>query len=509
MVINIAGISCKPEVEVTVEKTKKLASGPQTEQVNKNEYSKIYYVADDLGSDETGEGSMEKPWSSINHALSQISDASTDERIAILISGGDYSKSTIEMKEYVDLYGGFSDKDWQRDIAKNVTVLSGDGIVRGKGAAIYADAVSPQITNNIFYRNKTLKPVPWNPKFIHETAHDGGAIYCRNSASPLIKNNVFIHNKTENGRGAAIAFDNKCRGKIIDNVFIENVAGTDDPMRSSDGGAISIFDWCNTNIVGNVILSNRADSKNDGGGIFIALWSSANVVKNVFVDNFSGDDAGALFVGGQEHRYDSPLDPLPPKEDFFVSIKENTFLGNKHGGNNSGAMRFTMESRGEFINNTVAISNGIYFQRSEIAILNNTIMENFLFVETKEGLQKGTISGNTIWGNFSIMTDVTVENNNIRDGYKGEGNYSREPVFKNDGFDLITEALSYQTLKFYTEAYDSRLNLSPGSLVGRVVHAGGKWGVVRSNERHSVTVWGDLQGELNWIVLPTYSLMQK
>ena len=110
---------------------------------------------------------------------------------------------------------------------------------------------------------------------------------------------------------------------------------------------------------------------------------------------------------------------------------------------------------------------------------------------------------------LSILTDVTVENNNIRDGYKGEGNYSREPVFKNDGFDLITEALSYQTLKFYTEAYDSRLNLSPGSLVGRVVHAGGKWGVVRSNERHSVTVWGDLQGELNWIVLPTYSLMQK
>ena len=66
MVINIAGISCKPEVEVTVEKTKKLASGPQTEQVNKNEYSKIYYVADDLGSDETGEGSMEKPWASIH-----------------------------------------------------------------------------------------------------------------------------------------------------------------------------------------------------------------------------------------------------------------------------------------------------------------------------------------------------------------------------------------------------------------------------------------------------------
>ncbi|MDZ7765889.1 MAG: hypothetical protein U5K00_15985 [Melioribacteraceae bacterium] len=43
---------------------------------------------------------------------------------------------------------------------------------------------------------------------------------------------------------------------------------------------------------------------NDGGAVFIALWSSTAVKNNIFVDNECGDDAGALFVGGQEHRYD-------------------------------------------------------------------------------------------------------------------------------------------------------------------------------------------------------------
>jgi hypothetical protein len=527
VLIGLSGYSCEPKVEVTVEKEGLKASGPQTEPLNKEIYSKIYYVADNVGSDENGDGSIQKPWASINYALSQLLNASAENRIALLISEGDYSKSTIQMKEYVDLYGGFSETDWKRDVDKNVTVLSGDGerriiiaadnsrldgfmlirgVIREKGAAIYGDGVSPMITNNTFYGNKTLKPEPWKPKFIHETANDGGAIYFKNSASPLIKNNLFVNNQTENGRGAAIALSNKCDVQIIDNVFIQNVAGTDDPMRSSDGGAISVFDWCNTTIEGNVILSNRADSKNDGGGIFIALWSSAGVNKNIFVDNFSGDDAGALFVGGQEHRYDSPLDPLPPKEDFFVSIKENTFLGNHHGGNNSGAMRFTMESRGEFIDNIVALSNGIYFQRSEVNILNNTIFENFLFIETKEGLKPGKIDQNTIWGDFSAKTEVSISNNNIRDGYPGEGNYSQEPKIENDGFDITAEGLAYQSLKFYTNAFSSQMNFDPGSLIGRVVHSGGKWGVVRSNKKHSLTVWGDLSGELKWTILPTYSL---
>jgi hypothetical protein len=236
------------------------------------------------------------------------------------------------------------------------------GRVRGKGAGVFCDGVSPYISNNRFFDNQTLAPQPWRPKYIHEMANDGGTIYCANAASPVIENNLFIANKTENGRGAAIACNNQCKPRIVNNLFMDNKTGLKDPMRSSDGGAISIFDWCDAKIENNVLIGNRALASNDGGAIFVALWSSAQIKDNIFVANYSDDDAGALFVGGQEHRYDKPLDPLPPADKFFVNIEGNVFIANQNPSKNSGAMRFTMESRGNFVNNIVAYNCGIYFQ---------------------------------------------------------------------------------------------------------------------------------------------------
>ena len=395
--------SCQMDMNETDNLRPLPEQGPITTMIELTKYQNIYYVTDDQGSDATGDGSKEKPWATINFALQNIPQVADSKRMAIFISGGDYSKQTILMKEFVDLYGGFSPESWLRDIERFPTVLSGDGkrrvligadsskldgfiitsgIIRGKGAALFCDGGSMVISNNTFILNKTLGPLNWQPVYWHETAHDGGAIYATNKAALLIKNNLFVKNKTENGRGAAIAMDGHCRGEIINSVFLNNISGLDDPMRSSDGGAVSIFKWCNTNVENNIFLGNRAESSNDGGAMFVALWSSARIRKNIFVDNYSDDDAGAVFIGGQEHRYDSPLDPMPSPEEFYVSIIDNDFIGNHHGGYNSGAMRFTMEARGEFRNNVVAHSNGIYFQRSEVDVINNTILENFLYIDT-------------------------------------------------------------------------------------------------------------------------------
>src|SRR5690606_35994402 len=163
--------------------------------------------------------------------------------------------------------------------------------------------VSPVLSNNFFTGNRTLGPEDWAPQYLHETAHDGGAVYCRNGGNPRIVQNVFHGNRTENGRGAAIAYDGRCGGEISDNVFV--------------GGAISVFRWSSPTISGNVVLGNAAVNRNDGGGIFVALWSSAKVRDNLVVDNEAGDDAGGLFVGGEEHRYDASLDPLPDAQDFY------------------------------------------------------------------------------------------------------------------------------------------------------------------------------------------------
>jgi hypothetical protein len=147
-----------------------------------------------------------------------------------------------------------------------------------------------------------------------------------NGASPQIENNLFVGNTTEVGRGGAVACHGKASPAIVRNVFLSNEAGQKDPMRSSDGGAISAFDHSHPEIRENLVIGNKALSRNDGGGIFVALWSSPVISGNLIVGNSATDDAGGLFVGGQEHRYGVPLDPVPPAAHFLVRVDRTSSL---------------------------------------------------------------------------------------------------------------------------------------------------------------------------------------
>jgi len=378
--------------------------------------------------------------------------------------------------------------------------------VRGKGAGIFCRSVSPIIRNNVFSGNKTLAPANWSPKYRHEIANDGAAFYGEDGASPVIENNFFVNNTTEAGRGAGIALHRNCGGKIIGNVFLQNVTGLQDPLRSSDGGAISVFDWSNPSIQNNIILNNKALHKNDSGGLFVALWSSPKIDKNIFVGNYGDDDAGALFVGGQEHRYDAPLDPLPPAEKFFVRITGNLFIGNSNPSRNSGVMRLTMETRALFANNICALNTGIYFQRSEVAVVNNTILDNFLFVETKAGLKPGKIVNNIIRANFDLQTGAPVTFCDFKNGYPGEGNFHSDPLFVDDRLLLHANAVNYRTESFTSIIYTSDQSFKANVLINRVVKAGGKWSVVESNTEHSISIWGDFSRNVQFLLLPTFHL---
>jgi hypothetical protein len=519
--LGVLGNSCMSPVS---EFRQREIAGPLTEIIDLNIYKTIIYVAQRENDSEPGDGSLKNPFQTISQAFAMIEESSAQNKIAILVTEGQYPE-TVYMREYVDLYGGFSPGTWVRNIFRYQSVLAGgntkrlavgannsvvDGFVfkggaaRGEGGAILCDAMSPRISNNIFINNKTLKPVPWNPKYWHETANDGGAVYCANGAAPEIRNNLFIRNKTENGRGAAIAADYQCNPEIRNNVFLKNLAGLDDPMRSSDGGALSIFNWSSAVVENNYFIGNSCLSSNDGGGVFIALWSSVVFRNNVLVGNSASDDAGALFVGGQEHRYDSPLDPLPPRDKFFVEIDRNVFMGNHNPSKNSGAMRFTMESRGSFRNNLVAHNTGIYFQRCEAVIENNTILNNYLHVETKEGLQKCIIRKNLIWGDFDLRVDAVVEDNNMRDIYPGSGNRSDPPQFQ-DGFHTFKAfTVSFSRAKMISDIYIGEKNLKNGELTGRVVRAGDQWTVVQNNTPQSISVFGDFSDEVEFILMPEY-----
>ena len=502
--------------------------GQKNEQIDTKLYAGIFYVSQS-GDDQNGNGSKGRPWKSIGYALKNCEGVNKTNRMAVFVARGVYNEDIIHMSSGVDLYGGFNPAIWERNVhefpaeirpaGKHRIMVAADdarldgfvisgGVIRGNGAGIFCDGVSPEISNNVFRNNKTLKPDAWDPEYWHETANDGGAVYCVNGAAPVIRNNLFIENETENGRGAAVAANNRCKPIISQNVFLHNIAGLDDPMRSSDGGAVAIFDWCDAKIEGNIFLGNQALASNDGGAIFIALWSSAHVFNNILVDNESADDAGALFVGGQEHRYDAPPDVIPEKDKFFVTIANNRLFGNRNGSMNSGAMRFTMESRGEFKDNVTAFNNGIYFQRSEVAVKHNIILDNFLFIETKEGLEPGAIEDNYIWGDFKLTVPATVKDNIIRDEHdEGLGRRQHYLAFIDNGIRTDVLSCNFNGRWLCTDILSKRVFKS-NQLVNRIVRARNKWGVVRSNHENHIAVWGNLTGASELRILPTYDLIQ-
>ncbi len=514
-------------------------TGPQTTPIDLDAYTQVLHVSTTTGSDTTGTGTSSAPYASITHALDAAGAATTDTttttRTAILIAAGTYNVHNLTLKPNVDLYGGFDPTDWSRDrdIQAHPTILDAqgegrvlvaannanttnnlrldglhirNGLIRGPGGAILIDGTSPILTNNVFTENATLTPADWAPKYLHETAHDGGAIYCRNGGAPEIRSNLILANTTETGRGAGIAFDGECDGLIADNVLIGNVAGTADPMRSSDGGGISIFNWSSPEISGNVVLGNQALHNNDGGGIFVAYWSSAEVRNNVIVANHGGDDGGGLFVGGQEHRYDRPFDPIPSAEEFFVEVTDNRFFGNTNPSRNAGALRITMESRGRVAGNVAALNSGFYLQRSELEANDNTILEDTLLIETKEGLEPTRFSNNIVAGSLENDGIAIVTDSLLRDGPAAdiaEGNTAGLPEFLEDGRELQVLATSYSPSDHQTQI-DVAALLPPGDLAARVVVSGDDWGVVHSASGRHLTLWGDLRSATELRLLPTY-----
>ncbi len=539
----------------TITTTPTLATtGPQTTPVDLDAYASILHVSTTTGSDSTGNGTASAPYASITQALAttsasaSTSEATTTTRTALLIAAGTYNVHNLTLTPNTDLYGGFDPTTWTRDIQAHPTILDArnegrvlisttttstattstattstttttatntpatpridglqihNGHTRAPGGGILIDGTSPVLTNNVFTQNATLTPEGWAPKYLHETAHDGGAIYCRNGGAPEIRNNLILANTTETGRGAGIAFDHNCDGVIADNVLISNIAGTADPMRSSDGGAISVFNSSSPEISGNVVLGNSALHNNDAGGIFVAYWSSGKVRNNVIVANHGGDDGGGLFIGGQEHRYDRPFDPMPTPADFFVEVTGNRFFGNSNPSRNSGATRITMESRGLVAGNVAALNSGFYLQRSELEVTDNTILEDTLLIETKEGLEPTRFSNNIVSGSFESDGTAIVSASLVRDGAAGQGNAAGLPEFLEDGRELQVVGTSYSPSSHQTQVDVSAL-LPPDDLTGRVVLSGDNWGVVHSASGRHLTLWGDLRSATELRLLPTY-----
>jgi hypothetical protein len=516
------------------------AAGPQSPGVDLAGYAMVRYVDAGRGDDSSGNGSVEKPWASLPYALERIGSPAAGKRAALLVAAGTYAQPTLALKPRVDLYGGFASfapSIGARDVYRHATVLDGNelyriafaaddmrvdgfhfvrGRVRGKGAALHCDGVSPVIANCVFARNRTQIPHPWNPRLLHETANDGGAVFAANGAAPLIEHCLFIDNTTECGRGGALAADRRAAPRILWSVFANNRSGIDDPMRSSDGGAVSFFDWSGGEVRGCVISANAALTRNDAGGIFVALWSSPRIAGNLIVANAAGDDAGGLFIGGQEHRYGEPLDAYPSAERYNVRVEGNVLVGNTNTARNSGATRVTMEARAAWIDNVIAENHGgFYLQRSEIVAERNTVWQDWRFVEDKASLGPSRLIGNILRGPLGGPLEVraTLSRNMAEASAGGADRLEVADVFENDGLAGKILGIRYDAASFST-IVTLQEPLPRDSLGDRVAGFGrgasAQWRVIRHAAGREVSVWGRLEPETNaatdFTVLRTFTL---
>ncbi len=491
--------------------------GPTSPEVESDAYARIIHVSGATGSDITGDGSAAKPLASITGAMEEAGAPTADKRVAILVSQGVYTQPTFSLKAHVEIFGGYATPGGKRDVIGTPSILDGEdrrrimlgadharldgfhlirGRIQGKGAALLCDATSPNIANCVFRANRTLIPENWDPALIHETGNDGGAVMILNGSRARIENCFFFQNSTECGRGGALAVDRAADPIIAHNVFANNRAGLDDPMRSSDGGGVSIFDWSDGEFVGNLVINNEALANNDAGGIFVALWAAPLITDNVFVGNAAGDDAGGLFIGGQEHRYGTPLDPYPPADAFDVVVERNILAGNTNASHNSGASRITMESRVQLTDNIIARNDGgLYLQRSEIIAKRNTVWQEWRFLEDKETLGPSVFTGNIFKGpNGPIEANVSFSRNMIDADVPGKDNLAVEDIFEDDGVEGEIAADHFDS-KALTTVIDLTEPLPEDvDFTNRIVCVdNGKWSVVKSASATQLVLWGRLR----------------
>jgi hypothetical protein len=443
--------------------------GPQPRSVDLQAYSNVLRV---------GPGAEHR---TVAGALAAVKDASAKGRYAILVAAGTYHESRIAMKPHVDLYGGFAAGDWKaRDVYRQATILDArqegpvviaaddarlDGFVitggqqKAHGGGIVCDGVSPTIVNNIIVGNQTQRPVI-GEGLGKQIANEGAGIALLSGSRAYVSNNLICDNRTEIGNGAGITARGKVGGKILRNVFCNNIAGVEDDAmfhgkvgsRSSPGGAIACSEESSPQISFNCIVMCSAPINNDAGGIWVEGNSLPPINYNWIVGNTSGDDGGGIYVMGNLY-YDETGRRFDAAPDGPVSIEDNLIAGNDTVRGGPGGVRASRWGRVDLRRNRIV------------------------------GNEKGGAHG-AEGGVICVM-----ENNIIADN--GAKRTAATPSFRQGG-DI--NGRTFDARRWVTEIGTSQ-DLGKEDLSGRVVRIGKQWSVVKSGGPRSLSVWGKITDE--------------
>ncbi len=506
--------------------------GPVTEQVELKNYNQIFYISQIKGSDKDGDGSINKPWATLYYALEKVGNGSKDNLIAFLVAKGTYSGFTLKMKSYVDLFGGFDENSWQRDIDKYPSIIDGErmrrvivaadnsridgftitkGLSRTHGGGILCDDTSPTISNCFITNNYVLEPENFNYNRIHQNGNHGGGIACLFNAVPVIRNNIFYYNETSIGNGGGIAFygwlrnpdapptkivNNRMEGgwqpQVKNNIFIHNTSGVNDwgRTRSSNGGAISCSSESRPEIENNLIICNDAKGRSDAGGIYTENFSYPLIKGNWIVGNISDDDGGGIYTNHTGHAL----------------ITKNFIAGNWTVGKGAGGVRLSKESRATVIENIIVhnqTGGGVQSVDSYMELINNIIMHNkgnvsVRYTNVFSYFIPSVMENNIILENENKIAielkeneKITVRNNNVNETITGVKNYYKPVLLENNSIPFEIADFKYIQDQFQTIIEIKSIDTNQ-LLAGRVISIGSFWSVVQKVEKNKLYVWGNM-----------------
>jgi uncharacterized membrane protein len=193
-----------------------------------------------------------------------VSQASYED--AVLIAGGTYSETNINVNDTIFISGG-----WHANFLQQF----------GPDATIIDGAAGEERIFNVA-AGTTMQPTISNLTLRNGGSTTGGAILVGNSARPAFSRLIFLENSAAT-RGGALYIGSGAQVTLEKSAFRDNVADL-------DGGAIFSL--------GNLILENSLFDGNsalrDGGGVY-AGGGQLTAWHNTFAGNSALRDGGALY----------------------------------------------------------------------------------------------------------------------------------------------------------------------------------------------------------------------
>ncbi|GAF70974.1 unnamed protein product, partial [marine sediment metagenome] len=248
--------------------------------------SRLLYVSVD-GSDETGDGSFDHPYRTIQYSIEQSNNYDT-----VLVLPGEYIENIHIYKQDITLSSNYMFSNDSSDIYQTVhwsqfashgniifelcdDLAAVQGLTLGHtnatGAAIMCSYAHPIIQNNIIVNNHAhgfgggIRLEYSNPKVTSNIIRDniaainGGAFYC-NGSNPLIYSNLIHDNQAVNAGGGIL-----CHGSspiIMNNTIVDN--------RAAAGGGIYCTSRGSVPVITNSIIRHNYESNIEGDNPIIS-----------------------------------------------------------------------------------------------------------------------------------------------------------------------------------------------------------------------------------------------